>query len=813
MNWHKGLLRDVHYACRGVLAQRITFTTIGILLSLGVGATTAMFTLVNTLSFQALRVSNPNQLVIVQRHIEQLNINATAFNYAVYRELNARTRSFAGLLARWPLTVDVTVDSVTRRMRAELVSGNYFRTLSLSPAMGRLLTEDDDGLEGSAAVCVISHQMWRDDFGSDPHMLQRLILIDGVQFRIVGVAPPTFTGTALHEATNLYVPTSMTKAVLPNSSRDTIRWSWLGILGRVKAGTSIEEAGAELRVIGSQLVEEGLTPPAPSGANPWHLASAPQGFNREGEQLVRPALLLLGGAALLLLITCFNVAGLLISSMNGRRHELAVRLILGSSRWRVSRMLMMESAIGGVVTLIAGSGVAVILTRLFTAYAQNYRPGLLLNINPDLRTLSFVVGLTFVVVLAVGVVPTLYVGRSPTMAYLRSGRGISRQTRRVWRTLLTAQVGFSVVLLFSAGLLSRTVYHLRSAPLGIDLDDLTLLSISPSKAGYSGEDAQRLVESVLSRLEMAPTISAASFSTIGVLSGEMFAIDVTVPGHIAHGEEANNYVNATSPGYFRTLGIPLLDGRDFNSADISNSAKVAIVNRSFSNHYWQGRSPIGQWFERGKSKIEIVGLVGDAKYNTLRDSEPPVIYFPLAQQSFDTLVAHIRSDLGPTELAGIVQQVLNENAQNVSIFGVTTMRSQRNALMATESLIGWLSILFAAAAALLSAIGVYGLVSSLTIARQKEIAIRAALGSPSSNIARMFMWDGILVVTYGLLIGVPLSMYVSGIFRSILFEVEPFDPSTLACVTAISCLSVFSAMMLPTLRVLRLDPAVILRHE
>lgn len=813
MNWHRGMLQDIHYACRGFLARRTFFFMIAMLLSLGVGATTAIFTLVNSLAFQTLPIPNPHRLVIVQRHMSQFNIDATAFNYPTYRELQRRSRSFAGLLARWPVTVDMTVRNATQRIQAELVSGGYFRTLGLFPAMGRALSEEDDGSEGSSAVCMISYQMWRDQFGSDPQILSQVIHLNGNSFRIIGVAPWGFNGTVLHNAAHIYIPMSMTGVVLPNSSRDTVRWSWLNILGRLESGVSIEQAETELGVIGSQLVEEGLTPPAPSGINPWRLASAPEGFDLEAKLLVKPALLLLGGTALLLLITCLNVAGLLISRISGRLREMSIRLALGGGRWRIARMLMTESAILGVVTFIAGGVVAVILTRLFTIYAHSYRPELLLNLNPDARVLCFSVGLTLVAVLAVGIIPALYITRASATTYLRPSQGISRQTHVLWRALITAQVGASVVLLFSAGLLSRTVENLRSVPLGIDLDGLTVLSISPSKAGYKAADAQRLVETVLSRLRAVPQVSDASAATIGVLSGDMFAIDVTVPGHVTHGEEANTYINSISSGYFRSLGIPLLNGRDFGVADTIDGTKVAIINKTMANHYWPGQSAVGQWLERGKNKVEVVGVVADSKYDTLRSAAPPVIHFPLAQEPFDSVVINVRSNFDLAELTGIVQQILNQNAQGISIFGITTMRSQRNILMATENLIGNLSLLFGIAAVILSMTGVYGLISSLTASRRKEISIRVAIGSSSSRILRIFIRDGALAMICGLAIGIPLSMYTGKIFQSILFEIEPGDLGTLVSVVIISCATVLLAVMLPVWRALRLDPAVILRYE
>jgi len=714
------------------------------------------------------------------------------------------------------MPMNLTAGNRTERISGELVSGSYFRVLDVRPAIGRLLTDDDDGAEGGHAVCVIGYRLWQERFGGDPRVLSRPVFLNAKPFQIVGVSQPGFEGGALQSRRDMQVPMSMT-ALFMGEKRDYTGWSWLQVMGRLARGVSRERAVAELQSVGKQLDAAKLAPAGPGvnpGFNKWKLADGSQGVDGSRQQLRDPVLVLMAAVALLLVIACANMGSLLLARAARRRSEIAMRLALGAARARIVGQLLAESLLLAGIGGAGGWLLSLAMTRMLAAWLAAGSAEVVFRISPDARVLVFTIAVSLFACLLYGLLPAVQSSRAELLDALKGAP--SGALTRPWarRALVAAQVALSVILLLGAGLLARTLRNLETVDLGFRTDGVLMLTLNPAMSGYDPNAARTFLSDLRQRIGRLPGVASVTAATEAVLTGDMFAANVTVAGHAPHGEEPNNYFNLVAPDYFRTLGTPMLLGRDFTDADRKGSSPVAIVNQRFARHYWPSGSPVGGHFRWGGGiDVEIVGVVADAHYQSVRDEAPVTAYLPLGQRPFEQVTVMTRTAGNPARLLPLVREQVRALDPKLPVIRMNTLASQRDADLSRERVLGFLSGLFSLLALLLASIGIYGLTAYSVASRTHEVGIRLAMGARKRNVLGLFLREGVLLVGVGIAIGVPLALAAARVLASLLYGLPPHDPATFIGCAALLALAGAAASLIPAARAAAQDPARALRHE
>ena len=631
------LIRDVRYGLR-TLRRNPGFAAAAIItLGLGLGANMAMFRFVDAVLLESLPVPNPEQLVLVR---------PWSFNYPEFRALAARnTDVLRRTTARWTIRVNLTLDGTTEYLPGELVSGSYFDTLRVKPAIGRLLAEEDDGSEGAHPVCVISYGLWQRRFGGDATVVGRMIELNAKPFEIVGVSEEGFVGADLHARHDVQIPMSMTR-LFAGMDRDSNGWSWLTIFGRLAPGVTREQAEAVVRARFEPTFEW-------QKREPLSLADGRQGNGSLRNQLEDPVLIAQLLSACVLLIACANLASLLLAKTSARRHEIAVRRSLGASRGRLISQLIVESLLLAAGGTAVGTGLAVLLDRVLGAMLSAPGSNLTLSAVPSALGLGVSVGLMVLAALSVGLLPAMAATRENPLDGLRDTPRAGPRAGWLGRGLVVAQVVVCLVLVFAAGLFARSLHNLRTIDLGLDPGQVVVLTTNPERSGYSMERTREFYAEWLRRARLVPGVSSAGLASVTALSGEMFAGNVGVPdAEPRSGPEPNNNFNVVTPDYFRAIGLPVVEGRPFTERDDASAPAVAIVNERFVEHYWPGRSPVGRHITVFRKKsVEIVGLVRTAKYRAVREDPQITIYFPATQRPVRELTLHARV-MGSTRCGG-----------------------------------------------------------------------------------------------------------------------------------------------------------------
>ncbi|HLY19017.1 MAG TPA: ABC transporter permease, partial [Bryobacteraceae bacterium] len=749
-------------------------------------------------------------LVIVTRHIDLYGFDTHSFNYPMFRALARQMRSFTGALAYWPQPVNLTVGNSTERVNGELVGGSYFGVLGVRAQLGRLLTEADDGAEPGAGVCVISDRLWRERFGADPAVLSRPILLNTRPFQIVGVTEPAFAGAALQSEHDIEIPMSMTQLFV-GEKRDTPNWSWMQIMGRLAPGVSQQRAVAELQASGKRLDDARVAPGVGPGVNAWSLADGSQGFDEQRSQLRQPVLVLMATVALLLVIACANMGSLLLARAARRQPEIALRLALGAARSRIVGQLLAESLLLAGMGAAAGWLFSLAMTRILAAWLAAGSSEVVLRIAPDARVLLFTVAISLLSSLLFGLLPAVQSSRLDALKASRGG-GFSRPWAR--RVLVTAQVTLSVVLLLGAGLLARSLRNLKMVDLGFRPDRVLLCTLNPAMSGYDDNNARTLLANLRERLRALPGVQSVTAATQTVLTGEMFAANVKVPGHVPHGQEPNHFFNEVAPDYFRTLETPLLLGRDFTDADRKGSPPVAIVNQRFVAHYWPSGNPLGRRFRWGGGiDVEVIGVVGDARYQTVRDDAPRTVYLPMGQRPFEYVTVLARASGKPAHLLPLVREQLRTLDPKLPMIRMTTLSGLRDADLSRERVLGFLSGLFGGLALLLACIGIYGITAYAAASRRHEVGIRLAMGARPRHVLGLFVCEGVLLTAAGVAIGIPLALAGTRVLESLLFGLPHNDPLTFVAGTALLAVAGVAASLIPASRASREDPTIALRLE
>jgi len=833
------LFEDVRYGLR-MLAKNPGFTFIAILtLALGIGANTAIFSLLNQVLLRRLPVRNPAELVVLKSpgpkhgHVWSDGDDSEIFSYPLYKGLAKNTAVFDGVMARYQFSAAIASHGQTDRGSGELVTGNYFEVLGVRPALGRVLSLADDDAQGAHPVLVLSHAYWTRHFGGDAGALNQTILVNNTEMTIVGVAQTGFSGIQVGQTPDIFVPMTMKGQMTPiRNGLDDWNDSFLAVLARLKTGVSKEQAEAGINVDYPGLLEQqAATLKLRAGGKDRQeflskkivLYPGAQGRTTVQRDSGPALMALFAMVALVLLISCTNVANLLLAKAAARQREFAIRSALGATPGRMMRQLLVESFLcalgGGVLGLILGVWIMNILTRAVVSEAGIQG----ITAQVDGGVLGFAAAATGVSAVLFGLIPAWRATRAGVSQMLKdqgSTTSAGPGQVRFRKYLVAGQVAFTLLLLTGGALFSRTLWNLRKENLGLSTENLITFSIAPQLSGYDEARTVALVDQLRERLGALPGVLRVGSSQIAVLTGTDMGGNITVESR-QNLDTDDRHVNfdAVSPNYFSTMRIPLLSGREFNAGDTTASTKVAIINEAMAKEFFPKRNPIGVHFALGggndvKPNIEIVGVVRNAKEGHVRDAERPYFYQPYSQ--FGKLYGmsfYGRSQQDPLLIANAMRETVRGADANLPVYDLKTVQRVVDEDLFAERVIAGLSAAFGGLAALLAALGIYGVLAYLVVQRTREIGIRVALGAGSGHVRGLVFKEVGWMVLAGALVGLPLAYGLARLSESLLYGVHAGDVPVYTASLGIICLVAFAACYIPSRRATRIDPIVALRYE
>ena len=817
-------LQDVAYGAR-LLRRNPLFAATAILsFGLGVGANTTIFSLVNALLLRELRVAQPDRLVEIGATIP--NGRGTSFSYPTYEAIRDESVAFSGLLAMSKNTVSASLDGATEEPVGRLVSGNFFDVLGVPPRLGRVLSPADDvhGAPDAGAVAVITDGLWRRVFSGDPAVLGATLRVDRVSFTIVGVLGPTFDDPLVGRAADFFVPIGIEPRLRREHS--VLRQSstrWLGIVGRLAPGVTMEQATANLVPVFSRVMNrlaEGHPDPdarqrlraqAPS------LESASTGLSDLRRDFSRTVLLLMAAVTLVLLVAATNVVALLLARAVARRREFALRLAIGASSGRLVRQLLTESLLlglaGGAVGLAIAAFGAPVLVAL-VSYGSS--TPIVLDVEPDARVLWFTAGLAVASALVAGTWPAVVAARG-AVAPLAYGDtrtlSLTRSSARWGRTLVSAQVAVSLLLVVGAILLMVTLRNIRGFNPGFAPACVLLYRLDPSRTDFNPARTRQYYRDVLERVRAMPGVSAASLSVITPLSGAGMDVPLSVEGS-AREPRVMGYANVVSDGFFSTMETPILLGRDFvpSEADAVTPV-VVVVNDALARRYFPDANPIGRRIVVRDQALEIVGVAANAKYISLRETDRPTVYVnAIATGEPRGLTLSVRTMGDTDDLARVVRRELQALAP-VPVSAARMLSIQLERSLVAERLVARLLVAFAALALLLAAVGLYGVLGHNVGRRMPEIGVRLALGATRGAVLRSVLRESWIAVAAGSIVGLPLAVLLSRSLEALLYQVSPWDARVLLAAVACVLLVATTAAAVPAWRASRVEPLAALRQE
>ncbi len=838
--WLERLRQDLRYGLR-MLVKAPGLTAVVVLsLVLGIGANTAIFSLIDAVMLRILPVKDPRQLVALSYKKTKPVRGPTnsgygmSLSYLGFERLRAQNDIFSTVIGFVPLgftdeSVTVSIDGQPSLAGGEMVSGNYFAGLGVSPFLGRTLTEGDE--KRSTRVAVLSFRYWTRQFGGNPAVLAKTITLGGESYTIVGVAPPEFFGVEPGRAPDFWVSLADEPGLKPWSvqaekgqSLFTAKdWWWLMIMGRLKPGISQEQARAALEVwLRRTLTGDVSLSEKDAQAFAIQVEPASRGLDNLREQFSQPLWILMAVVGLVLLIACANVAALLLARAQSRRREIAVRLALGASRSRLVRQLLTESLIlafaGGLGGLVfAGWGARVLLLLMSGGTS------LPLDVHLNFAIVGFAAGASTLTGILFGLAPAIGSTRlSLTPTLKETASAAFQATRgprsRLGKSLVVAQVAFSLLLVAGAGLFVRTLMNLEHEKLGFDPRGLLLFGIDPTQSGYEGAELLSFYDRLLQRVRSLPGVQQASISAFTLISGWVNTSSISIEGSKPD-QNSGVYWNPVGPNFLKTMRIRLLLGRDIREADTSTSARVAVVNQALARKFFGNDDPIGRSFSFGETykateAYEVVGVVDDARYDRLRGEIPRTAYIPFCQAGKPgPMHFEIRTAGDPALLVPDVRRAVREMDSKLALSDVKTETQQIDEALVQEKLFARLASFFGALALMLAAIGLYGTMTYTVGRRTNEIGIRVALGAKRNQIVKMVLREALLLVAIGAGLGLPLALAGARLVSTKLYGLKASDPLTFsASITLLLAVATLAAY-LPARRASRVDPMVALRYE
>jgi predicted permease len=815
-----GMFQDLRYGVR-MLVRQPGFTAVALAtLALGVGANTAIFSLLDKVVIRALPVEQPGRLATF---VTGTDGDPLILSYPAYASLRDRVPLVPSIAAYAYRPFNFAEEGPADRVTGAVVSGNYFSLLGVRPAIGRFFADDEDRTADTHAVLVLGHGLWRRRFASDPAVVGRRVTLNAQPFTVIGVAPPGFTGTTNGMIADVYVPMMMAGTALPGSTGILTRpnWGWLRVIGRLAPGATHAQAQAALAPVLTELNIGRKPAMKKDSANLYGgppqviVTDGRRGYRNEVSSLDLPLQLLMGAVGFVLLIACANVASLLLARAITRRQEVAVRLAAGASRARVIRQLLTEglllSGLGGV----AGVLVASRLTSFLVEFQQqvSYTPHAL-DGALDARALAFTLGVTLLTGVAFGLMPARQALSADVVQGLKGdAAGAGHRGWGLRGLLIVGQVALSVVVLIGAGLCVKSLRALQAIDTGLEPSRVVTASFDLGLNGYDEPRGRRFIDDVSRRVAALPGVEGAALGNIVAFSDRFWISGATIEGYDqAPGERMAFDFNAVGPDYFRTIGVPLAAGREFTSRDTTGGPPVVLINEAMARRYWPGGNAVGGHVDRG-SLLEVVGVVRNSRVSKVSDEAKPTIYLPLLQNYSADLTLHVRSAADPRSVLARVRQEIQAVDPAVAVYNLQTLEAQKNGALYAERLSAMLLALFGVMALALVAIGLYGMLSYAVAERTREIGIRLALGARRGDLLRLVIRRGLLLTMAGACVGVAASLAAVHTIERLLFGVSPTDPSTFVLVPAVLTAVAVLACWVPARRATRLNPLTALRHQ
>ncbi len=831
-------MRHFTLALRIVRKSPFVSTVAVLSLALGIGANAAIFSLFDQLLLRALPVAAPHELVNLSAPgpkpgsttCNQQGSCEEIFSYPMYRDLERSQSVLTGLVAHRAFGGSFAVRDEPFTAEGVWVSGSYFPTLGIQPAIGRLLGPADDEVPGAHDVVVISHALWMERYGGAPSAIGERLVVNGVSYTIVGVAPANFEGATIGSRPLAWLPLSMyPNTGTPQPLFESRRRYWLYVFGRLKPGVTLEQASTALNTLYSPILadveaplQEGMSDATMQRFVTRRIEVTPgqRGQSNIHREAKTPLLMLFSVTGIVLLIACANVANLLLARGAGRATEMGVRLALGASRRQLVTQLLTEAVVlallGGVASLFVAHWTLHLIGTLLPPIATE---SLSLSLQPSVMLFAGLLALGTGVVF--GLFPALHSTRADLISAIRAGASQmtgGKAASRFRTTLVTVQVALSMALLVSAGLFIKSLTNVSRVELGADIDQLVTFAISPGRAGYDSTRASAFLARVEEELATIPGVTGVTSALVPLLAGNNWGTDVRVQG-FAHGPDidANARLNRVGPGYLATMGMSLLAGREFTHADVLGATPVALVNETFAAKFGLGRDAVGKFMGidgDDSLTVQIVGLMKDAKYSDVKDPVPPLFFTPWRQVANTTyLVFYVRSSLPSAQLLAAIPPLMRRLDATIPVEELKTMPQQVRENVFLDRMISILSAAFAVLATLLAGIGLYGVLSYSVTQRTREIGVRVALGANAARVRALILRQVALMVGIGGLLGITVALALGRAAQSLLFGLEGHDPLVFAASVLLLALVAFAAGYAPARRAAAIDPMQALRYD
>jgi predicted permease len=835
-----GILQDLRYALRK-LRNSPEFAAVAVLtLAMGIGANSGIFTLVNAVLLKSLPVPNPEQLFLVSEN--SLEPGGTRVAYRTFQDLRATVPTGSELsAASWPGRFYASFGGGQPEMVAgQLVSGNYFRTLETYAAKGRLLGEDDDRTIAGSPVAVISYGCWERRFGRDPNVVGRKLAVNGMPLQVVGVAAPGFFGAQIGAAPEFWLPTAMQSAVRyqQHYSQDTNAktnepWllqpdiRWLQLIVRAPDSKTASQVSAALNQVFHSQMQQAATqekdPQEREGLLRARLYLLPGGCGLPSRALrgfSQPLLALMAMVGIILLITCANLANLLLARAAAREREIAVRLSIGASRVRLVRQLLVECILLSVCGTVLGSAIAFWLSDILPKWASSGSTPIPLSLAPDARVLLFSAVVAVLTGVAFGLAPALQGSRiEPIHALKSSGRAASGGDGARWslkQTLVALQVALSLVLLVGAGLFVRTLRNFSNLDGGFDRDHLVTVRVDTHLVGYSPAQLSSLSRQLIEKVEAIPGVRSAALASCELASGCGDASDIFLPGVPHTNGETDAQERRVSHEFFATTAIPLVEGRMFADSDTETSPKVVVVNQAFVRQFLPGKDPIGQYYgyeANNPRQFQIVGVVKDSRVNDIREEVPPTVYHSISQEVMDVESVNVRTFGDPAQLLPKIRDAVLSIDPKLPVGASSTLAQVVSDSLWVYRLIARLTSIFGALALGLACLGLYGVMSYTVARRTAELGVRLALGASRGAVLWLVLKNVLVLIGVGLIAGWVLSLLSVRAVGTLLFGLSPYDPETMLGAALVLVLVAIFASLKPAWRAANVDPTEALRVE